>query len=143
LDDLLRSSRNESISDQAQMCVCSLAFTSPRELGKPEKTWTFSLLASYIKEHCIESGYPALGKIRKGSLSRLLDENKIQSQKVRYFMTSRDPEFETKSENILLTYKIVELLQAKRERGKNSPVQLPEEPDQVIVSYDKKPEAKL
>lgn len=139
LDDLPRSGRKESISDQARMWVCSLAVTSPRELGKPEETWTFSLLASYIKEHCVQSGYPALGKIQKGSLSRLLDENKIQPQKVRYFMTSRDPEFETKSEKILLTYKIVELLQAKRERGKNSPVQLPEEPDLVIVSYDEKP----
>jgi hypothetical protein len=106
LDDLPRSGRKEVISDQARMWVCSLAVTSPRELGRPEEIWTFSLLASYIKEHCAESGYPALCKIQKGSLSRLLNENNIQPQKVRYFMTSRDPEFETKSEKILLTYNL-------------------------------------
>ncbi len=139
LDDLPRSGRKELISDQARMWVCSLAVSSPRDLGRPETVWSLSQLSAYIKEHCAESGYPALGNIQKGSLSRLLNENNLQPQKVRYYMKSTDPDFETKSEKILLTYKVVELLQAKQERGKNSPVELPEEPDLVIVSYDEKP----
>jgi len=139
LNDFPRSGRKEVISDQARMWVCSLAISSPREFGLPQEVWTMSLLASYIKVHCEEKGYPALIHIQKGSLSRLLKENHIQPHKVRYYVESKDPDFQTKMERILLIYKKVELLQIKEENLKDSPVKMKEEPDFVIVSYDEKP----
>lgn len=146
LNDLPRSGRKEVISDAARMWVCALAVTTPQKLGFPEEIWTLSLLSRYIREHCEERGYPALLKLQKGPLSRMLKENNIQAHKVRYFMHSSDPAFEQKALRILLIYQQVSLWQAKREASLDpedpaptSPVQLPDEPDCIVVSFDEKP----
>ena len=144
LDDLPRSGRKEVISDQARMWVCSLAVTSPLELDLPEETWTLSHLSSYIQKHCNEKGYPALKNIQKGSLSRMLKENHIQPHRIRYYMHSKDPDFDTKATNVLLTYHEVNLLKEKKALDNNnaaiSPVPFKEEEQEwTVVSYDEKP----
>ncbi|MCK5848685.1 MAG: IS630 family transposase [Caldisericia bacterium] len=144
LDDLPRSGRKEVISDQARMWVCSLAVTSPLELDLPEETWTLSHLSSYIQKHCNEKGYPALKNIQKGSLSRMLKENHIQPHRIRYYMHSKDPDFDTKATNVLLTYHEVNLLKEKKALDNNNAIVSPvpfkeEEQEWTVVSYDEKP----
>jgi len=131
LDDLPRSGKPASISSQARAWVVALACQKPSEFGYPHEMWTTTLLAAHIRQHAEAAGYPALRRLARGTVSKILTKNQVRPHKISYYLERRDPEFDVKMAQVLLVYREVELL---RETG--TP---PGEPLVAILSYDEKP----
>lgn len=132
LDDLPRSGRPREISEEARAWVVDLACRKPTELGYTEELWTTARLAAHIRAHCVEAGHPSLARIGRGTVSKLLAENKLRPHKVTYYLERRDPDFERKMAEVLHVYREVAVLRDERGAG--------EEPALLaVLSYDEKP----
>ena len=118
LDDLPRPGRPPTITPEAKTWVINLACKKPKELGYSFELWTHRLLAEYIRNHCIEAGYPCLRRISRGTISKILQKSNIRPHKIRYYVERRDPEFDQKMVQVLHVYKEVELI---RENHKEEP----------------------
>lgn len=95
--------------------------------------WTTARLAAHIRKHCAAAGHPSLGRLARGTVSKLLAENKLRPHKVRYYLERRDPDFERKMAEVLHVYREVAVLCDGKEAG--------EAPELVaFLSYDEKPE---
>lgn len=128
LTDLQRSGRPPRITDEAKAWLVNLACQRPMDRGYPHELWTTDLLARHVRQHCLASGHPSLAHINRGTVSKILRKNNIKPHKVRYYLESRDPEFETKMATVLYVYRQISLF---RENGEDSQI--------VVVSYDEKP----
>lgn len=128
LTDLQRSGRPPQITDEAKAWLVNLACQRPMDRGYPHELWTTDLLARHARAHCHASGHPSLGKINRGTVSKILKLNRIRPHKVRYFLESRDPDFDIKMATVLYVYRQVSMM---LQRG--------EESQTVVVSYDEKP----
>jgi transposase len=128
LTDLQRSGRPPRITDEAKAWLVNLACQRPLDRGYPHELWTTDLLARHVRAHCLVSGHPSLAHINRGTVSKILRKNTIQPHKVRYYLESRDPEFETKMATVLYVYRQVSLLAKSAEDSQI-----------VVVSYDEKP----
>jgi transposase len=132
LDDLPRPGRPREIPEEARAWVVDLACRKPKELGYTEELWTTALLAAHIRKHCTAAGHPSLAQIGRGTVSKLLSENKLRPHKVRYYLERRDPDFEQKMAEVLHVYREVAVLRDERDPG--------EEPALLaVLSYDEKP----
>ncbi len=131
LDDLPRSGKPATISSEARAWVVALACRKPSELGYPHEMWTTTLLAEHVRRHAETAGYPALRRLARGTVSKILTKSQVRPHKISYYLERRDPEFEVKMAQVLLVYRQVELL---REAG--AP---PDGPLVAILSYDEKP----
>jgi transposase len=131
LDDLPRSGKPASISSEARAWVVALACQKPKDLGYPHEMWTTTLLAEHVRVHAEAAGYPALRRLARGTVSKILTKSQVRPHKISYYLERRDSEFEAKMAQVLLVYRHVELL---REAG--AP---PDEPLVAILSYDEKP----
>jgi len=129
LDDLPRSGRKRTITDDARAWILSVACNSPKEYGYVAETWTYSALAKHIVSNCTSAGYECLQKIGKGMLHNILDSSHIKPHKVSYYLEKRDPLFEEKMANVLCVYKEVEIINRKKDSEHNT----------VTISYDEKP----
>ena len=127
LEDLPGRGRKPVIEEGAKLWILSIASQKPRELGLPQETWSMSLLTGYLREHCEGAGFACLGKLSKGTVSKILSQSNIKPHKVQYYMKRTDPEFERKMAQVLHVYKEVEV---GREQGTK---------DMVVISYDEKP----
>ncbi len=132
LDDLPRSGRPREIADEARLWVVDLACQKPKDVGYPEELWTTARLAAHVRNHCGEAGHPSLAKLGRGTVSKILAENKLRPHKVKYYLERRDPEFERKKAEVLHVYRDVAVLRAEQEAGEQSPLV-------AILSYDEKP----
>lgn len=132
LDDLPRSGRPREIADEARLWVVDLACQKPKDVGYPEELWTTARLAAHVRNHCGEAGHPSLAKLGRGTVSKILAENKLRPHKVKYYLERRDPEFERKKAEVLHVYRDVAVLRAEQEAGAQSPLV-------AILSYDEKP----
>jgi len=94
--------------------------------------WTTKLLAAHVRGHCREQGHPALARIARGTISKILSANKIRPHKISYYLERRDAEFETKMAQVLFVYKEVALLRELVEQGGDSGLT-------AVLSYDEKP----
>jgi transposase len=129
---LPRSGRPRDIPEEARAWVVALACRKPKELGYPEELWTTALLAAHIRKHCVAAGHPSLAQLGRGTVSKLLAENKLRPHKVTYYLERRDPDFERKMAEVLHVYREVAVLRAEKEAG--------ETPELVaVLSYDEKP----
>lgn len=128
LTDLQRSGRPPRITDEAKAWLVNLACQRPMDRGYPHELWTTDLLARHARAHCHASGHPSLGQINRGTVSKILKLNRIRPHKVRYFLESRDPDFDIKMATVLYVYRQVSMM---LQRG--------EESQTVVVSYDEKP----
>ncbi len=126
LKDLPGRGRHASITPEARTWLISIACQKPKDLGYSYELWTTRLLAAHGRKHGSAAGHPALKQLSRGTVSKILTQNKIRPHKVTYYLEQRDPEFDRKMEEVLYVYKEVEML---REKGG----------DAVIVSYDEKP----
>ncbi len=126
LKDLPGRGRHASITPEARTWLISIACQKPKDLGYSYELWTTRLLAAHGRKHGPAAGRPALKQLSRGTVSKILTQNKIRPHKVTYYLEQRDPEFDRKMEEVLYVYKEVEML---REKGG----------DAVIVSYDEKP----
>jgi transposase len=126
LKDLPGRGRQASITPEARTWLTSIACQKPKDLGYSYELWTTRLLAAHGRKHGPVSGHPTLKKLSRGTVSKILTQNKVRPHKIAYYLEQRDPEFDRKMEQILYVYKEVEML---REKGS----------DAVVLSYDEKP----
>lgn len=83
--------------------------------------------------HCIDAGHPDVRDLSRSRLHGILAQGEIRSDRIRYYVQRRDPEFEEKMAVVLHLYKEVEIV---------NPELLEctlKEPAVVTISYDEKP----
>lgn len=131
LDDLPRKGKPTTIPAEAKAWVLSLACQKPKDFGYAAETWTMASLATHIRSHCQEMGYPSLSKISKGTVSKLLSKAEVRPHKIKYYLERRDPDFDAKMVQVLHVYKEVELLKTCSDNAQEQTV--------AILSYDEKP----
>lgn len=129
LQDLPGRGRHPSLSAEARAWIVALACQKPKELGYAQELWTTRLLAKHARKHCVAAGHQSLGKLSRGTVSKILRANQVQPHKIRYYLERRDPEFDVKMRQVLHVYKQVELW-----RKSGAPTQLV-----AVLSYDEKP----
>ena len=128
LQDLARSGRPAKISDEDKAWVIHLACGKPTDYGYAAERWTISQLAKHIRQHATEKGYPALARMGKSGLHKILNQVQIKPHKTTYYLERRDEEFESKMAQVLMVYK--EVQQFREGDG-------PEK--HTVLSYDEKP----
>lgn len=138
LADLPRKGRPGRITAEARAWVVSLACVKPKALGYPEELWTTRLLARHVREHCEQAGHPSLAQLARGTVSKILTGCQLRPHKIEYYLEKRDPEFDEKMAQVLVVYKLVELVRKRGEAGAQSG-QGSQAPCTVFVSYDEKP----
>jgi transposase len=131
--ELPRSGKPRQLPDDAKVWVQNCACQKPKDLGYSYELWTYRLLTSHIRGHCIEAGHPALQKLSRSKLHKILNEGELRPHKIRYYVERRDPAFESKMANVLHVYKEVEIINDGMLRGEMRELGM------VTISYDEKP----
>jgi len=106
----------------------SLACQKHKDIGYSYELWTTRLLAEHIRKQCLELGFDSLAKLSRGTVSKILSENKIKPHKIQYYLERRDPDFDQKMIQVLHVYKEVQVIS---ERGEDSLSD--------YISFDEKP----
>jgi len=119
------------ITEQARVWVVHLACSKPKELGYAAELWTRSLLAQHVRREALRAGHPSLSRAAKATVQRILAEQPLHPERVRYYLEKRDPNFEARMRDVLLVYQEVAL----QNQARNSGV----EPAVITVSVDEKP----
>ena len=120
------------ISEEAKAWVVHLACGNPKQLGYAAELWTRGALARQVRRHAVEAGYPALAQAAKATVHRILAEQPLHPEKVKYYLQRRDPDFESKMRQVLLVYREVALQnESSGEGGPSLGV--------ITVSVDEKP----
>lgn len=109
LKDLPHRPKDPVITLAAKAWVTSVACTKPKDLGLAAEVWSRQRLADYVREHAISAGHDCLKLAAKATVHRILDENKLSPEKVKYYLEKRDPHFDKKMAEVLLTYQEVSL----------------------------------
>ena len=133
LGELPRPGKPRVVPDDAIAWVLHCACQKPKDLGYSYELWTYKLLTNHIRKHCTDAGHPALGKLSRSKLHRILTQGEIRPHKVRYYVERRDPEFERKMADVLHVYKEVQVINAGLVNGT-----LPES-GTISISFDEKP----
>lgn len=128
LADLPGRGRRPHLTAADRAWVVDLACRKPKDLGYPEEVWTTRRLARHVRQHCEAASHPALVRIGRGTVSKLLREGEVQPHKIRYYLERRDPDFERKMAEVLCVYKEVQVLRARADPALVA-----------ILSYDEKP----
>jgi transposase len=131
LKDTGHSPKEPVITEQAKLWVVNLACTKPKGHGYAAEVWSYDSLAKHTRKHAPAEGHDCLNQAAKATIFRILSSNKIQPQKIKYYLERRDEQFEEKMNEVLLVYKEVNLLNEQ-----NRDVQ---DPDILTVSIDEKP----
>jgi len=132
LRDRYHRPRAPEITDDAKAWVVNLACQKPNQLGMAAELWTLSALAAYVAEHATASGFPRLARAGKTTIWRILDAQNLKPHRVRYYLERRDPEFDSKMNEVLVVYQEVNLHCAEAANdGRHRPV--------FTVSVDEKP----
>lgn len=132
LSDMGGRGQKRKIGSDDRTWIINLACQKPKDLGYSYELWTTALLASHARKHALAAGYPALQKIARGTISKILTSNKIRPHKINYYLERRDPEFDSKMAQVLFVYKPVEMLRKKS-------LDEQQEMSVAILSYDEKP----
>lgn len=128
LQDLARSGRPPKITDEDKAWVIHLACGKPTDYGYAAERWTIAQLARHIRQHAAKNGYPALARMGKSGLHKILDQAQIKPHKTTYYLERRDEDFESKMAQVLVVYKEVQQI-----RESNGPKK------HTTLSYDEKP----
>ena len=130
LKDFYHRPFEPSITDEAKAWVVNLACTKPKDHGLAAELWTISELAKFTRHHAPKMGHDCLSKAAKATIWRILSANEIKPHKIKYYLERRDPDFETKMQEVLMVYQEVSL--QKNNEGA-------EPPSVITVSIDEKP----
>src|SRR6516164_2265610 len=133
LGELPRTGKPRQVPDDAIAWVQHCACQKPKELGYSYELWTYRLLLAHIHQRCVGAGHPALLKLSRSKLHKILRQGELRPHKIRYYVEKRDPDFEFKMTNVLHVYKEVEIVNEYR-RGKAG-----RQLGMVTISYDEKP----
>jgi transposase len=133
LGELPRTGKPRQLPDDAIAWVLNCACQKPKELGYSYELWTYKLLTTHVRQHCVAAGHPDLQKLSRSKLHKILRQGELRPHKIRYYVERRDPAFEAKMANVLHIYKEVEIVNEylRGEPGR--------QPGMVTVSYDEKP----
>jgi hypothetical protein len=131
LKDAGHSPKEPTITEDAKLWVVNLACTKPKDYGYAAEVWSYETLAKHTRKHAPKEGHDCLGLAVKATIFRILSSNKIQPQKIKYYLERRDEQFEEKMNEVLLVYKEVNL---QNEQNKDS-----QDLDILTVSIDEKP----
>src|SRR5258708_9799988 len=121
--ELPRRGKPRQLPDDAIVWVQHCACQKPKDLGYSYELWTYRLLIAHIRQHCVAVGHPALLKLSRSKLHKILRQGELRPHKIRYYVEKRDPDFEIKMANVLHVYKEVEIVngyhrgEAGRQRG--------------------------
>jgi len=133
LEELPRPGKPRQLPDDAKAWIQSCACQKPKDLGYSYELWTYRVLTAHIREHCVAVGHPALQKLSRSKLHKILHEGELRPHKIRYYVERRDPGFESKMASVLHVYKEVEIINDGLLRG------AVRELGMVTISYDEKP----
>src|SRR5712672_3937350 len=132
LKDSYHRPKEPVIGDDAKAWVVHLACSKPKDLGYAAETWSRQALASHVRKHAVEAGYPALSQAAKATVHRILAEQPLHPEKVKYYLERRDPDFEAGMRKVLVVYQDVALQNARRAAGEMAS-------HIITVSVDEKP----
>src|SRR6266849_8024958 len=133
LRELPRPGKSRRIPDDAIAWVLHCACQKPKDLGYSYELWTYALLQSHVRKHCLAANHPSLLELSRSKLHRILTQGEVRPHKIRYYVERRDAEFERKMIEVLHVYKDVEIVNAGLVEGTLK------EPSTVTISYDEKP----
>ena len=131
LKDAEHSPKEPTITEQAKLWVINLACTKPKDHGYAAEVWSYESLAKHTRKFAPQEGHDCLSQAVKATIFRILTSNKIQPQKIKYYLERRDEQFEEKMNEVLLVYKEVNL---QNEQNKDA-----QDLDILTVSIDEKP----
>ena len=131
LKDAYHRPQQPLITADAKAWVVHLACSKPKQLGYAAELWTRSALALHVRRHAVEAGYPALDQAAKATVHRILAEQPLHPEKVKYYLERRDPDFESKMRQVLLVYREVDWQNESPRDGLS--------PEVITVSVDEKP----
>ena len=132
LKDSYHRPKEPAIGDSAKAWVVHVACSKPKELGYAAEVWSRQALAKHIREHAVEAGFPALSRAAKATVHRILAEQPLHPEKVKYYLERRDPNFEPGMRRVLIVYQDVALQNARRAAGQMAS-------NIITVSVDEKP----
>ena len=133
LGELPRPGKCRRIPDDAIAWVLHCACQKPKDLGYAYELWTYALLQSHVRKHCMAASHPSLRGLSRSKLHRIMTQGEVRPHKIRYYVERRDPELERKMIEVLHVYKDVEIGNAGLVEGTLK------EPSTVTISYDEKP----
>jgi transposase len=131
LKDTYHRARPPVITEEARAWVIHLACSKPKDLGYAAELWTRSLLAQHVRREALHAGHPSLSRAAKATVQRILAEQPLHPERVRYYLEKRDPAFEVRMRDVLLVYQEVALQNETQRTG--------DQPAIVTVSVDEKP----
>jgi hypothetical protein len=131
LKDAYHRPRAPVITEEARAWVIHLACSKPKEFGYAAELWTRSLLARHVRREAAQAGHPSLGRAAKATVHRILAQQPLHPERVRYYLEKRDPAFEARMREVLLVYQEVALQNEAPKGGAGKPV--------ITVSVDEKP----
>src|SRR3974377_17773 len=114
LGELHTPEKPRQLPDDAIAWVQDCACQKPKELGYSYELWTYRLLAAHVRQHCTEAGHPALQKLSRSKMYKILRQGELRPHKIRYYVEKRDAEFEAKMAHVLHIYKEVEMVNEYR-----------------------------
>ena len=129
LKDTFHRPRPPVISRDDKAWVVHLACTKPKDLGYAAELWTRQALAGHVRRQAEAAGHPSLARAAKATVQRIMEEQHLHPDKVKYYLERRDPEFEQKMRAVLMVYQEVQV--QNQTSG--------ETPAVVTVSIDEKP----
>lgn len=132
LKDNYHRPKEPVIGDDAKAWVVHVACSKPKDLGYAAEVWTRQALATHVREHAVLAGFPALSRAAKATVHRILAEQPLHPEKIKYYLERRDPDFEAGMRRVLVVYQDVELQNAKRAAGQTAS-------SIITVSVDEKP----
>ncbi len=132
LKDSYHRPKEPVIGDDAKAWVVHLACSKPKDLGYAAETWSRQALASHVRKHALEAGYPALSKAAKATVHRILAGQPLHPEKIKYYLERRDPDCEVKMREVLIVYQDVAMQNEKRINGESTS-------NIITVSVDEKP----
>lgn len=132
LKDAYHRPKAPSITEEACAWVISLACIKPKDLGYAAEMWTRSALANHVRGHAVEAGHPSLAKAVKATVQRILAEQPLHPERIKYYLERRDPKFDEKMKVVLLVHQAVALQNEQRQES-GAPLSV------ITVSVDEKP----
>lgn len=103
------------ITPEAKAWVTHLSCSKPKDIGYAAELWTRNSLARHVRLHSQQAGHPSLSCAVGATIHRILKDNKLRPDKIRYYLEKRDSEFEKKMREVLVVYQEVFLASAKKE----------------------------
>src|SRR5216683_1923930 len=121
LKDAYHRPRAPVITEEARAWVVHLACSKPKELGYAAELWTRSLLARHVRREAAQAGHPSLSRAAKATVQRILAEQPLHPERVRYYLERRDPAFAVRMRDVLLVYQEVALQNEGQRAGPQRP----------------------